>query len=123
MKALIFLKIVTVLNVLVATGFSVTGMINPALILPPGTGSEKGMTVFALYATARTIPLAAITILSVMGKCRDMLLSLAVVTGLIQVFDGFIGVYQNDVSRSGGPFFIAAVQLVGVYLVKRRMPG
>jgi hypothetical protein len=115
MKAHAFLKIITILNLLVATGFSVTGMINPDLILPAGANAGKSMEIFALYAGARTIPLAVIGIVSVISKRRDTLIVIAFLTGTIQVLDGFIGIYQNDLSKIAGPFVIAFVEFLAIY--------
>ncbi|GAA3978858.1 hypothetical protein [Mucilaginibacter dorajii] len=119
MKAPIFLKIVTAVNVIVATGFSVAGIINPAAILPANIGPDKAIATFALYATARTIPLAAIAIALVIGKRRDALFTLALLAGVIQLFDGFIGIYQHDASKSAGPFLIAVVQFIGLYFAMK----
>ncbi len=116
MKALTFLKIVTTVNVLVAAGFSVAGIINPASILPVDISADKAIAIFALYAAARTIPLAAATIIFVFGKRRDGLFTLAFLAGVAQLLDGFIGIYQHDVSKTAGPFFIAVVTFIALYL-------
>jgi hypothetical protein len=116
MKALTFLRIVTIINLLVATGFSVAGMINPDLILPAGINTEKAITIFALYAGARTIPLLIVTIVSVINNRRGALVTLAFLAGTIQLLDGFIGIYQHDTSKSLGPFVIAIIQFVALYL-------
>jgi ethanolamine transporter EutH len=119
MKALTFLKVTTVLNVLVATGFSVAGVLNPFLILPANVTTDKAITVFALYAGARTIPMVTLTIMSVFSKHWSAFITLAVLAGVIQFLDGFIGIYQQDLSKTAGPFIIATIQFVAIYLAVR----
>ena len=120
MKALTFLKIFTVLNLLVATGFSVAGMLSPFLILPANITTDKAITIFAFYAGARAIPIVILTIVSVFSKHWNAFITLAVLTGIMQFLDGFIGIYQQDLSKAAGPFIIATIQFVAIYLAVRR---
>jgi hypothetical protein len=120
MKAISLLKIITVINLLVATGFSIAGVIAPLSILPAGITPEKATSIFALYAAARTIPLAVIAIISIVRKNNDVLLMLAFLAGTIQFLDGFVGLYQHDVSKSAGPFGIAVVQFIAIYFAARQ---
>jgi hypothetical protein len=119
MKALIFLKIFTIINVLVATGFAVAGIINPHLLLAANVTTDKAITVFALYAGARGIPIATLTIMSVFYKHWNAFITLAIVAGAIQFLDGFIGIYEQDLSKTAGPFIIAAIQFIAIYLAVR----
>lgn len=119
MKALTFLKVITILNVLVATGFSITGILSPYLILPANVTTDKAITIFALYAGARTIPIVVLTIMSVFNKHRNTFITLAVLAGAIQFLDGCIGIYQHDLSKIAGPFIIATIQFVAIYLAVR----
>ena len=119
MKALTFLKIITVLNVLVATGFAVAGIVSPFLILPANVTTDKAITVFALYAGARAIPMVTLTIMSVFSKHWNAFITLSVLAGLIQFLDGFIGIYQQDLSKTAGPFIIATLQFAAIYLAVR----
>ena len=119
MKALPFLKITTVVNVLVATGFAVAGIVSPFLLLPANATTDKAITVFALYAGARAIPMATLTIMSVFRKHWNAFITLAVMAGLIQFLDGFIGIYQQDLSKTAGPFIIATVQFAAIYRTVR----
>ena len=116
MKPITYLKTITVINLLVASGFSLVGIVNPALILPVGVPAEKSITIFALYAGARTIPLALVTISVLFFHRRNTLYSLAFLAGVIQFLDGFIGIYQHDLSKSLGPFFISVLEFVALYL-------
>jgi ethanolamine transporter EutH len=119
MKALTFLKIFTVVNVLVATGFAVAGIVNPHLLLAANVTTDKAIIVFALYAGARGIPMATLTIMSVFSKHWNAFITLAVLAGAIQFLDGFIGIYQQDLSKAAGPFIIATIQFIAIYLAVR----
>ena len=116
MKALTFLKIITVFNVLVSIGFSVAGMLSPFLVLPAKVTTDKAITVFALYAGARTIPIVALTILSVFRKHWNAFIILAALAGVMQFLDGFVGIYEQDLSKAAGPFIVATIQFVAIYL-------
>src|SRR3974390_2311766 len=59
------IAVITLLNVLVASGFSIAGLIRPDLILPPGAASGGASVVFAMYAAARALPLAGAVLLAV----------------------------------------------------------
>jgi hypothetical protein len=116
MKALTFLKIFTALNVVIATGFAVAGIVSPHLLLAANITTDKAITVFALYAGARGIPIATLTIMSVFRRHWNAFITLAVVAGLIQFLDGFIGIYEQDLSKTVGPFIIAAIQFAAIYM-------
>lgn len=51
-------SIITGINVLVASGFSLAGLVSPQSVLPGAGTPGRASQVFALYAAARTIPLA-----------------------------------------------------------------
>lgn len=121
MKAQQFLKSVTIINLLVATGFSLTGIIRPELILAAGTSLHKAVYVFALYAAARTVPLAVITILSFVKKQKDIWVTLAFLAGTIQLLDGVIGIYEKDTAKTLGPFLIAGIEFYAIFLYVRKL--
>jgi hypothetical protein len=50
----------TAINVLVASGFSIVGIIRPEYLLPAGSAPTQASLILALYAAARTIPLACL---------------------------------------------------------------
>lgn len=119
MKALLFLKIFTVLNVLVSTGFAVAGIVSPFLLVSANVTTDKAITVFALYAGARAIPIVILTVLSVFNKHWNAFITLALLAGGIQFLDGFIGIYEHDLAKTAGPFVIATVQFAAIYLAVR----
>jgi hypothetical protein len=70
-------SLITAINVLTAVGFSVAGLINPTSILPASDVPTDASFIFALYAAARTIPLAATTLVAIykiLGNPSDRLL-------------------------------------------------
>ena len=95
------------------------GIVSPFSILKTYMTADKAITVYALYAGARGIPIAILIIMSVFRKHWNAFITLAVLAGLIQFLDGFIGIYQQDLSKTAGPFFIATIQFVAIYLAVR----
>lgn len=104
------LMLITIINVLVATGYSIAGIISPQTILPETIIPNKASFIFALYAAARTIPFAIIVIYTIITRNKTSLMTLAILAGFIQLVDGFIGIYQHDIMKSAGPFFLSIIQ-------------
>lgn len=115
MKSFTFLKTITLINLLIATGFSIAGILHPLSILPINISTDNAITIFALYAGARTIPLALIVILSFVHNKWPIIIYLALLAGTIQLLDGFIGIYQHDLSKSIGPFVITIIEFGAIY--------
>jgi hypothetical protein len=116
----LFMTIITVVNVLIATGYSVAGILNPALMLPKNIIVNESAFIFALYAGARTIPLAFLSLIVIFKRYKASIITLGLLAGCIQFFDGFIGIYQRDIFKSGGPFFIAIVQIIAIYMFRKK---
>ena len=57
-KAMRLASVVTAINVLVASGFSIVGIIHPQYLVPAGSVPTQASLILAMYAAARTIPLA-----------------------------------------------------------------
>jgi hypothetical protein len=106
---------ITAINVLVATGFSLAGLLAPQSILPPGSLSTQASQIFAMYAAARTIPLALATLIVIWKKLSPALFVLAGLAGLIQFMDAIIGLYQHDVGKTAGPFVIGLLQFYALF--------
>jgi ABC-type polysaccharide/polyol phosphate export permease len=47
---------------------------------------------------------------------KKPLLLLAVLAAIIQFSDGFIGVYERDLSKVIGPFVLAALTFIGIFM-------
>jgi hypothetical protein len=120
-KTMWLASLVTAINVLVASGFSIAGLISPQSMLPPGYVPTEASSLFAMYAAARTIPLALITLAAIYNRATSALLILGTLAGVIQLLDAGIGLFQHDAGKFAGPLFIAALQFSVVLLLNRSM--
>jgi hypothetical protein len=107
-------SLITAINVLVAVGFSVAGLLNPKWILPVSYVPTEASFMFALYAAARTIPLAVIALVAIYQRSESAILLLGTLAGFIQLLDAGVGLLQHDLGKSVGPLVIAAFQLLAV---------
>ena len=104
----------TALNVVVASGFSIAGLITPELVLPLGATPTDASAIFAMYAAARTIPLALITMVAIYKGSASALLVLGLLAGIVQLVDAVVGLLQHDVGKTVGPLFLAILQVYAV---------
>ena len=112
-------SLVTAINVLVASGFSIAGLISPQSVLPAGYVATESSSLFAMYAAARTIPLALITLAAIYNRATAALLILGTLAGVIQLLDAGIGLFQHDTGKCAGPLVIAVIQFSVVLLLNR----
>src|SRR3981081_3957784 len=56
---------ITALNVLIASGFSIAGLLKPEYVLPAGSAQTQASLIFAMYAAARTLPLALMALAAI----------------------------------------------------------
>jgi hypothetical protein len=113
------LSFVTALNVLVACGFALTGLVRPADILPAGVGATYGSAIFAAYAAARTVPLAVMVLIAIVRQSRQSLTILGTLAGAIQLCDVVVGFYQRDLGKTLGPLVICLLQGYALVTVAR----
>ena len=99
-KAIRPASLVTAINVLVASGFSIVGIIRPQYLLPAGSVPTQASLILALYAAARTIPLALFALWAIYKQSTPALLILGALAG-------------------AGPLFITILQFFVVYLLHR----
>ena len=104
----------TALNVVVASGFSIAGLIKPELVLPAGATPTDASAIFAMYAAARTIPLTLITMAAIYAGRAPALFVLGLLAGIIQFADAAVGLLQHDVGKTVGPLFLAIPQVYAV---------
>jgi acid phosphatase family membrane protein YuiD len=104
----------TALNVVVASGFSIAGLMKPELVLPTGATPTDASAIFAMYAAARTIPLALITIVALYNGSASTLFVLGLLAGIIQLVDAAVGLCQHDIGKTVGPLFLAILQAYAV---------
>jgi nitrate reductase gamma subunit len=114
-------SLVTAINVLIAAGFSIAGLIHPHAVLPPGDVPTEASSLFALYAAARTVPLALITLAAIYRRATSALLILGTLAGVIQLLDAGIGLLQHDAGKFAGPLVIAIVQFSVLLLLNSSM--
>ena len=118
-KAIRLASLVTAINVLVASGFSIVGIIRPQYLLPAGSVPTPASMILALYAAARTIPLALFALWAIYKQSTPVLLILGALAGATQLLDAGIGLFEHDFGKCAGPFFIAVLQFLVVYLLHR----
>jgi hypothetical protein len=114
--------VVTAINVFVATGFSIAGVVAHASIPPAGDAPTDASFVFALYAAARALPLACFVFVAIYKRASSSLLVLGSLAGIAQLLDAGIGVIQHDPGKTGGPFVIAVLQMLALWGLFRSMP-
>ncbi len=74
-------SLVTAINVLIAGGFSIAGLMSPKSILPASSAPTDASFIFAMYAVARTIPLALMALIAIHKHSEPALLILGTLAG------------------------------------------
>ena len=120
-KAIRLTSVVTAINVLVASGFSIVGIIRPQYLLPAGSIPTQASLILAMYAAARTIPLALFALGAIYKRAASALLILGALAGTMQLLDAGIGLFEHDLGKCVGPLFIAVLQFLVVYLLHRSL--
>jgi hypothetical protein len=118
-QALRLASIVTLLNVLTASGFAIVGLVNPKLMLPAADAPTQASLLFALYAAARSLPLALIVMAAVYRRSAPALIVLGVLAGMIQLADAGVGIVQGDPGKIFGPLILAALQAYTTFKLAR----
>jgi hypothetical protein len=120
-KAIRLASLVTAINVLVASGFSIAAIIRPQYLVPAESGRTEASLLLAMYAAARTIPLAMFALAAIYKQATPALLILGALAGAIQLLDAGIGLFEHDLGKCAGPLFIAVFQFFVVHLLHRSM--
>ena len=118
-KAIRLASLVTAINVLVASGFSIAAIIRPQVLVPAEPVRTRASLVLAMYAAAPRIPLALFVLGAIYKQATPALLILGALAGAMQLLDVGIGLFQHDLRKWAGPFFIAVLQFFVVYLLLR----
>jgi hypothetical protein len=118
-KAMRLAALVTAIDVLVASGFSIAAIIRPQYLLPVDSVPTEASLLLALYAAARTIPLALFALAAIYKRAASALLILGALAGAMQLLDAGIGLYEHDLGKCAGPLFIAVLQFFVVYRLHR----
>jgi hypothetical protein len=109
-------SLVTAINVLVASGFSIAAIIRPQYLVSAPT---EASLILAMYAAARTIPLALFALAAIYKRAAPALLILGALAAAMQLLDAGIGLFERDLGKFAGPLFIAVLQFVVIYLLHR----
>ena len=112
-------SLVTAINVLVASGFSIAAIIRPQYLVPAESVPTEASLLLAMYAAARTIPLALFVLAAIYKRATPALLILGSLAGAMQLLDAGIGFFEHDPGKFAGPLFIAVLQFFVVYLLHR----
>ena len=80
-KAIRLASVVTAINVLVASGFSIVGIIHPQYLVPVESVRTQASLILAMYAAARTIPLALFVFGAIYKRAAHALLILGALAG------------------------------------------
>jgi hypothetical protein len=118
-KAIRLASMVTAINVLVASGFSIAAIIRPQFLVPAESVPTLASLLLAMYAAARTIPLALFALWAIYKQATPALLILGALAGAMQLLDAGIGLFEHDPGKCAGPLFIAVFQFFVVYLLDR----
>jgi hypothetical protein len=118
-RAIRLASVVTVINVLVASGFSIAAIIRPQYLIRAESVPTEASLILALYAAARTIPLALFALWAIYKQSTPALLILGALAGAMQLLDAGIGLFEHDIGKCAGPLFIAILQFFVVYLLHR----
>jgi hypothetical protein len=110
-------SLVTAINVLVASGFSIAAIIRPQYLVPAESVRTQSSLLLAMYAAASRIPLALFVLGAIYKQAVPALLILGALAGAMQLLDAGIGLFQHDLQKSAGPLFLAVLQFFVVYLL------
>ena len=118
-KAIRLASLVTAIDVLVASGFSIAAIIRPQYLVPAESVPTEASLLLAMYAAAPRIPLALLALWAVYKQAAPALLILGALAGGMQLLDAGIGLFEHDLGKCAGPLFIAILQFFVVYLLHR----
>ena len=119
MKAIRLASLVTAINVLVASGFSIAAIVRPQYLVPAESVPTQASLISAMYAAARTIPVALFALGAIYKQATSALLLLGALAGAMQLLDAGIGLFEHDLGKCAGPLFIAVLQFFVVYVLQR----
>jgi hypothetical protein len=85
-KAIRLASVVTAINVLVASSFSIVGIIRPQYLVA-GYVPTQASLILAMYAAARTIPLALFAFGAIYKRAAPALLILGALAGTMQLLN------------------------------------
>src|ERR1700751_4745570 len=105
-KASLLGSLVPAINVPVASGFSIAAIIGPQYLVPVESAPTEASLLLAMYAAARTIPLALFALGAIYKQATPALLILGVLAGAMQLLDAGLGLFEHDLGECAGPLLI-----------------
>jgi hypothetical protein len=108
----ITLYAITIINVLVAGGFAIAGLVRPALVAP-GQQTEASPRLRALHLRPHHPGGARHHRSNTLGPGSRRAVAQCL-AGLIQLFDGYVGTQLKNPRTTWGPIAIAALQLAAL---------
>ena len=120
-KAFWLASVVTAINVLVASGFSIAAVIHPQYLVPAASVRTEASLLLAMYAAAPRIPLALLALWAIYKKAAPALMILGTLAGFMQMLDAGIGLFERDLGKCAGPLLIAVLQFFAVYVLHRSL--
>src|SRR6202171_2896772 len=102
-KAMRLASLVTAINVLVASGFSIAAIVRPQYLVPAESVPTEASLLLAMYAAARTIPLPLFALAAIYKRATPALLILGALAGEMQVLDDGMGLFEHDLGKCAGP--------------------
>jgi hypothetical protein len=118
-KAIRLASLVTAINVLIASGFSIAAIIRPQYLVPAESVPTEASLLLAMYAAAPRIPLALLALGAIYKQAAPALLILGALAGAMQLLDAGIGLFEHDLGKCAGPLSIAILQFFVLYLLHR----
>ena len=103
---------VTAISALVSAGFSLAAVF-----------ARTPYDTTALYAASRSVALPIAVAVAIFRRSPIGIASLALVMCLVQFFDGFIGIYAHDASKTYGPFFLALLTFITLARLVQTQPA
>lgn len=94
----------TAISALTSAGFSVAALASTASTGDAAVGPANAL---AMYAAARSIPLALVVLFQVGARNVSGLATLAIVMALVQAGDAYVGLQQHDLGKTVGPAVFA----------------
>jgi hypothetical protein len=113
-----FASLVTGFNALVLSSIAVVGLVNPLMMLPVGSVANEAAFTFAIYAAARSIPLAIFVFVSIFMRFGRMMTILGFLAGIMQFADMWVGIYEGNLGKTIGPFALGCLQLYAVWVLQ-----
>jgi hypothetical protein len=114
--------LITAINVLISAAFSIAGVVDPRTVAPAGNAADHATLVFALYALARAVAIAGVTLVLIYKRASSSLLIMGALAGVVQCLDAGVGLVQGDAQKVIGPLAIAALQFSALWWMRRSIP-